>query len=185
MTTCGGGDPHATNSCWTTIRDGGDMLTRSEGRCHSLTGCADRSKRGGIRDGNSARHAVNSDRDGSDGFTRRGYRPHDAVGVGHSYIRGGRIDEGRGGRHRHIRSGVSQRGRPTGPRRAQEGQLCAAFRNLGHQHIDTRVRTVCIVILPDPHQVSWCVADHIHIWARDRRDRRGGTCGINEAFSTA
>ena len=43
----GGGDPHATNSCWTTVRDGGDMLTRSEDRRHSLMGCADRSKGGG------------------------------------------------------------------------------------------------------------------------------------------
>ena len=46
------------------------MLTRSEDRRHSLMGCADRSKGGGIRDG-SARHAVNSGRDGSDGLTRR------------------------------------------------------------------------------------------------------------------
>ena len=84
------------------------MLTRSEGRCHSLTGCADRSKRGGIRDGNSARHAVNSGRDGSDGLTRRGgwCRPHGAASVSHSHIRGGRIDEGRVGRHRPI-SGVA------------------------------------------------------------------------------
>ena len=71
------------------------MLTRSEDRRHSLMECADHSKGGGIRDGNSARHAVNAGQDGSDGRTRRGCRPHDAASVGYRHIRGGRIDEGR------------------------------------------------------------------------------------------
>ena len=35
---------HARNSFWTTVGDGGDGLTRSEGRCQSLMGCADRGR---------------------------------------------------------------------------------------------------------------------------------------------
>ena len=35
---------HARNSCWTTVGDGGDGLTRSECWCHSPMGCADREK---------------------------------------------------------------------------------------------------------------------------------------------
>ena len=38
----------------------------------------------------------------------------------------------------------------------------------------------CTVIPPDSHQVSWRVADYVHVWARSRRDRRGGMCGIKE-----
>ena len=49
-----------------------------------------------------------------------------------------------------------------------------------HKHVDTHVWAVCTVIPPDSHQVSWRVADHVRVWARSRRDRRGGVCGIEE-----
>ena len=93
-----GGDMHATNSCWTTVRDGGDGLTRSEDRRYSLTGCADRGRRGGIRDGgdwpanNSGRTTV---RDGG-GMLTRGecwrYTPMERADCEKGTTVGGKVD---------------------------------------------------------------------------------------------
>ena len=48
-----------TRAGWTTVRDGGDGLTRSEDWRYSLMGCTDRGRRGGIRNGGDW-HAKNS-----------------------------------------------------------------------------------------------------------------------------